>query len=328
MSSKNLILNKMVNLDYLPKWEFRDKNITLINLLDKLNIKKWNKEKVNNLLFVGLGGIGDEFIFCRYGKILQEYSNNLDYASTNGLEYILKTIPHFDKVWDIEYTPHCFEIDNEYNLNNFQKYDAWYSPFYEMDRNDNGLVKCLDNEWESQYLFEKNEYQEKWHQLTKTNKIKIGIRFAGNFRADTYLGRTLPIEKIVNLFDEKYELFSLQCMEGLEKSQELGLITLENEINNWYDTFSFLKCLDVVITSCSSVAHASAILGVQTFVLVPHNSYFIWKECDTNNHHSSWYDKNVICLRQHKKGDWSYPLQQIKQYLGLADNKKSVLEYV
>lgn len=324
-----LLLNKQVDLNYSPKWEYRDKNITLIKLLDTLKIKKWNKEQVNNLLFVGLGGIGDEFIFSRYGKILKEYAINLDYTSTNGLNYIIKQIPYFNEVWNVQYTPHCFEIDNEFNINKFKNYDAWYSPFFEMDSNNNGVVKCLDSQWHEQYLFNLPEFDEKWRYLTQTNKPKIGIRFAGNFRTDTYLGRTLPVEEIVIMFNKNYKLFSLQVMEGIEKSHELDLQTFENEINNWYDTFSFLKSMDIVITSCSSVAHASAILGVQTFVLVPYNSYFIWKECDSNNHHSSWYDKNVFCLRQHKKGDWSYSLQQLEQYLGLTVNKKkSILEYV
>ena len=324
-----LILNKQVDLNYSPKWEYRDKNITLIKLLDTLKIKKWNKEQVNNLLFVGLGGIGDEFIFSRYGKILKEYAITLDYTSTNGLDYIINQIPYFNEVWNVQYTPHCFEIDNEFNINKFKKYDAWYSPFFEMDSNNNGVVKCLDSQWQEQYLFNLPEFDEKWRYLTQTDKPKIGIRFAGNFRTDTYLRRTLPVEEIVSMFNKNYKLFSLQVMEGIEKSHELDLQTFENEINNWYDTFSFLKSMDIVITSCSSVAHASAILGVQTFVLVPYNSYFIWKECDSNNHHSSWYDKNVFCLRQHKKGDWSYPLQQLEQYLGLTVNKKkSILEYV
>lgn len=324
-----LILNKQVDLNYSPKWEYRDKNITLIKLLDTLKIKKWNKEQVNNLLFVGLGGIGDEFIFSRYGKILKEYAITLDYTSTNGLDYIINQIPHFDEVWNVQYTPHCFEIDNEFNINKFKKYDAWCSPFFEMASNNNGVVKSLDSQWQEQYLFNLPEFDEKWRYLTQTDKPKIGIRFAGNFRTDTYLGRTLPVEEIVSIFNKNYKLFSLQVMEGIEKSHELDLQTFENEINNWYDTFSFLKSMDIVITSCSSVAHASAILGVQTFVLVPYNSYFIWKECDSNNHHSSWYDKNIFCLRQHKKGDWSYPLKQLEQYLGLTVNKKkSILEYV
>lgn len=324
-----LILNKQVDLNYSPKWEYRDKNITLIKLLDTLKIKKWNKEQVNNLLFVGLGGIGDEFIFSRYGKILKEYAITLDYTSTNGLDYIINQIPYYNEVWNVQYSPHCFEIDNEFNINKFKKYDAWYSPFFEMDSNNNGVVKCLDSQWQEQYLFNLPEFDEKWRYLTQTDKPKIGIRFAGNFRTDTHLGRTLPVEEIVSMFNKNYKLFSLQVLEGIEKSHELNLQTFENEINNWYDTFSFLKSMDIVITSCSSVAHASAILGVQTFVLVPYNSYFIWKNCDSNNHHSFWYDKNVFCLRQHKKDDWSYPLQQLEQYLGLTVNKKkSILEYV
>lgn len=323
-----MIRHNVIDLNYSPKWEFRDKNITLINLLDSLEIKKWNKEKVNKLLFAGMGGIGDEFIFCRYGKILKNFSNVLDYTSTNGLDYVINQLPFFNEVWNIQYTPHCFEIDNEFNLNKFKKYDAWYSPFYEMDSENVGF-KCLDNVWSEQYLFEQSIFKEKWNSLITSKKIKVGLRFAGNFRQDIILGRTLPIEKIVNLFTNDYTLYSLQMMEGLEKSNELNLITFENHINNWYDTFSFIKSMDFVITSCSSVAHASAILGTKTFVLIPYSGYFIWKDCDRNNHHSSWYDKNVICLRQHKKGDWSYPLEQLEKYLGLKPQKnKFNLEYI
>jgi ADP-heptose:LPS heptosyltransferase len=69
--------------------------------------------------------------------------------------------------------------------------------------------------------------------------------------------------------------------------------------------------MDLVITSCTSVAHMAAALGKETWILVPIMPYYTWA---IDGDRSAWYD-NVRLFRQTKYGDWSETMEQIKQAL-------------
>ena len=86
---------------------------------------------------------------------------------------------------------------------------------------------------------------------------------------------------------------------------------LEPKLKNWEDTAAYLKAMDIVITSCTSVAHMSAALGVETWVITPVLPYYLWA---VPGNKSAWYN-SVTLFRQEKYGDWSAPLDAVKQAL-------------
>jgi hypothetical protein len=69
--------------------------------------------------------------------------------------------------------------------------------------------------------------------------------------------------------------------------------------------------MDLVITSCTSVAHMSAALGVETWVVVPILPYYMWS---VPGEKSAWYD-SVTLFRQEKYGDWTAPFAKISKRL-------------
>jgi hypothetical protein len=55
--------------------------------------------------------------------------------------------------------------------------------------------------------------------------------------------------------------------------------------------------MDIVVTSCTGVAHLSAAMGKRTIVITPLVPYFVW--CN------KWYEDNVIVIGQDQYNDWS-----------------------
>jgi len=77
------------------------------------------------------------------------------------------------------------------------------------------------------------------------------------------------------------------------------------------DTASIIAGLDLVITSCTSIAHLSAALGKETWVIVPIMPYYAWAERKPT---SVWYE-SVKLFRQQQYGDWSHPLSEVRSEL-------------
>lgn len=80
------------------------------------------------------------------------------------------------------------------------------------------------------------------------------------------------------------------------------------DLPTFEETASLLAGMDLMITSCTSVAHLSAALGVETWIIVPVLPYYLWAEPGDS---SKWYDC-VRLFRQEKYGDWTDPLDKVK----------------
>lgn len=74
--------------------------------------------------------------------------------------------------------------------------------------------------------------------------------------------------------------------------------------------------MDLMISSCTSVAHLSAAMGKDTYVIVPVLPYHIWAHGCGNNpgekgsSTSPWYD-SVTLFRQQYKNKWNEPFQDL-----------------
>ena len=77
--------------------------------------------------------------------------------------------------------------------------------------------------------------------------------------------------------------------------------------------------MDLVISSCTSVAHASAALGKPTWIVIPILGYYIWayqlgKDEISQGEYTSYYE-NTRVFRQEKYGKWEEPFENIKKGL-------------
>jgi hypothetical protein len=145
---------------------------------------------------------------------------------------------------------------------------------------------------------------------TKTNRLKVGIRWAGNPHFEHQQHRRFDPQPLIDLHElEGVTLYSLQRDENLIDG--LPFADLRHEMKTMEDTASIIQGLDLVITSCTSVAHLSAALGKETWVIVPVMPYYAWA---FPGEKSVWYDA-VRLFRQEQYGDWDAPLSRVREEL-------------
>lgn len=144
----------------------------------------------------------------------------------------------------------------------------------------------------------------------KPNTLRVGLRWAGSPEFEHQQHRVFDPEPLFNLHNlPGVSLYSLQRDENLVDG--LPFADLRDQLKTWEDTASIIAGLDLVITSCTSIAHLAAALGVETWVIVPILPYYVWS---VPGEKSVWYN-SVRIFRQTKYGDWSEPLFMVSEAL-------------
>lgn len=166
------------------------------------------------------------------------------------------------------------------------------------------------------YIFAKPENVNTWKAILQTKKIKIGIRWSGNPKFEHQQFRIFPPEHLINLFKNRdhIQFYSLQRDNDV-KELPSEIIDLQDYFTDWEETAACIENLDLVISSCTSIAHLASAMGKPTWVIVPILPYHIWAHGDR---HSPWYTTNTVVYRQKKFGVWSDTFKELENDL---DNK-------
>ena len=145
--------------------------------------------------------------------------------------------------------------------------------------------------------------------------LKIGIRWSGNPKFEHQQFRIFPSNKLIDLhkIDSDLKFYSLQRDSDLCELPE-EIIDLQHALISWKDTAACIANLDLVISSCTSVAHLSAAMGKPTWVIVPLLPYHVWAY-KHNENHSIWYPDTTRLFRQTKFGEWDDVFDNIKKCL-------------
>jgi hypothetical protein len=144
----------------------------------------------------------------------------------------------------------------------------------------------------------------------KDGTLKVGIRWAGNPEFEHQQHRKFDPQALFDLHDIKgVTLYSLQRDEDLVDG--LPFADLRDQMKSWEDTASIIAGLDLVITSCTSIAHLAGAMGKETWVIVPVLPYYAWAVAGEK---SVWYE-TVKLFRQEKYGEWDAPLIKVRQAL-------------
>jgi hypothetical protein len=164
------------------------------------------------------------------------------------------------------------------------------------------------------YIFAKDESIDIWKSMLNTKKkIKIGIRWSGSPLFEHQQFRLFPAEKIINLYkdNEHIQFYSLQRDTDLRELPD-EISDLQHLIISWEDTVACIQNLDLVITSCTSIAHIASAMGKPTWVIVPLLPYHIWANGDK---HSPWYEDSTRVFRQKKFGKWEDTFEEVSAEL-------------
>jgi hypothetical protein len=151
--------------------------------------------------------------------------------------------------------------------------------------------------------------------------IKVGLRWAGNpeFPADSR--RSCRLEDLAPLAMVPGATFiSLQQEAipeaGAGKPGDLNLIDVSRHLTDFADTAALIASLDIVVSTCTSVAHLAGAVGAQVLMALGWDADWRWMQ---EREDSPWYPQMRL-FRQPGLGDWNSVYTRIARQLDLLSN--------
>jgi hypothetical protein len=257
--------------------------------LPALSGRIWKDEPLENktLLFRCEGGFGDQIMNFRFAKRFQEMGARVLVSCASELK------PLFSRHGFI-----C--VDNEVIM--CAHYDYWVpamsAPYV--------LGMEYDDLDGSPFIVP----SEPRNLFSKSGHLKVGIRWSGSPEFEDEQHRRFPPELMINLHDiPNTTFYSLQRDENLVDGLPFG--DMREQMKSWDETTNIIAGCDLIITSCTSVAHLSGAIGKPTWVVTPIMPYYTWV---VPGNTSNWYD-SVKLFRQEKYGEWDAPFIKIREEL-------------
>lgn len=240
------------------------------------------------------GGFGDEIIHARFATEYKKQGAKAVYlAAAPELVSVLSRIEGVDKVI----------LRNQADT---VEHDYWVPGFSA------GWVAGLefDNFPSDPYLTSIPTSVEVWKSIINSDKIKVGIRWSGNPKFEHQQFRRFPVEFLTNLANQKeLQLYSFQRDHNTVPLPD-NIIDLQHLLLSWEDTLAAIQNVDIMITSCTSVAHLAAALGKETWVIVPILPYHTWTPGAPESSTTPYY-KTVKIYRQKEAGLWNSTFQEL-----------------
>lgn len=265
---------------------------------------KWEGDnlKSKKILVYSEQGIGDTFQFIRGLKLLKEQDAYIILECKKFLVDFFKELDFIDEI---------IAEGEKYNLE-----CDYYSPLM-------SLPRFVDIERVSTpYLQSDDELDEKWkNYFDQFNEKKIGIVWKGNPQNTNDSNRSCDISFFKELAkDEKLKFFSLQKLDETNVSEsDLNKAGIINLFDNFKETASIIKNLDLVITVDTAIAHLAGALNVDVWTLLSTESDWRWGK---QNDKTKWYPSMKL-VRQERLGDWNELFQRVMILLNEnPDNKE------
>lgn len=243
----------------------------------------WRREALQNkhVLICLEGGLGDEIINVRFAQDFADKGAKVTVCCDPGLMSVFARAPGVTTIVSHKAAPHVY-------------HDFWV-PGMSAPRVLEYTYQKLSG---TPYLFADPMYVKKWQHL----KGRIGLRFYGNPEFEHEQHRAFPKQDLIQAVGHRPDLLPWVNLQKEETDLKL---------ESWEDTLGVIANLKLVITSCTSVAHASAAMGKETWVIVPILPYYIWA---LPGESTPWY-KSVCLFRQNKFADWKNVFDEIKSRL-------------
>jgi len=258
----------------------------------------WNQEPLKDkTVILNLEcGFGDQIIYARFAWEIHKRGGTCVLCCDPRLASVFSRTPGVSKTITIN------EVSSTYH-------DYWI-PGFSASWLFGHTFETLPNH---PYINPNGHSIELWKtMLGKKDKPKVGIRWSGSPLFEHQQFRIFPPEKLIDL--HKYKQLQFYSLQRDTDTMELpeDITDLQHLIISWEDTAACISNLDLVITSCTSIAHLAAAMGKPTWVIVPILPYHIWAYGDQ---HSPWYPTTTRVFRQTKFSDWTECFENLEKEL-------------
>jgi len=253
----------------------------------------WDGKAPGTVIMDMEGGFGDQFHFIRYAKDVVDRGNTLIVSGSEFLATIMRSVEGVDTFImheGMEYTYH----------------DYWFPAM--------SAPAILDIEYSD---VRGGAYIPR----TCPSEGKIGVKWQGNGTFEHEQHRLFSKEMMWDIV-EGFDVVSLQIDDNNKEND--GPDWMEKpSLETWNHTINELSKCDLVLTSCTGLAHLAAGIGIETWIIIPIMPYFIWAVPGSKSPH---YD-SVTLFRQDKYGNWDKPFWEMKkEFRKRMWNKKEIPE--
>ena len=145
--------------------------------------------------------------------------------------------------------------------------------------------------------------------VERTQRKRIGLRWSGNPRFEHEQHRVFPPElmfEAVKGIDADF--ICLQRDNDMEVCPDW---VTQVPLDDWLQTQEAIASCDLVITSCTSVSHLAAAMGIETWVVQPIMPYYLYARPGDK---TAFYD-NMRLYRQERFDEWDSPFININSDL-------------
>ncbi|HEV3304129.1 MAG TPA: tetratricopeptide repeat-containing glycosyltransferase family protein [Planctomycetaceae bacterium] len=238
-------------------------------------------------------GLGDTIQFARYAPLVKSRVGRVILRCQKPLVTVLRSLSGVDEI-----------IGQEDQVPHF---DAWV-PLLSVPQFFTPAIENIPRA--VPYLSADDSLVRFWQpRIGRFGGLRVGVHWQGNpaFLKDRF--RSIPLacfEPLAKL--PGVRLISLQKEAGTEQLThrivtfpvvDLGLKPAEIH-GPFLDTAAILRCLDVVVTSDTSLAHLAGALGIETWLAVPHVPEWRWL---LGRENTPWYP-TLRLARQSQVGQW------------------------
>ena len=267
--------------------------------LDSLeNVREWKGEELNSkhIVVYSEQGLGDTIQFSKYIFPLLKISKEVTFIVQKKIQNIFRTDISNLKI-GIEDSIQDKTFDYKISLGSILKY------FYKekLNKNEN-LIKI------------NKDYSNKWIKEFDSKKMNVGIAWSGSFTGPNEPYRSIPLRSLNKLFSLDINFF---CLQNEIWESDLDYFKSSKIINfgkyNFGELTSIIPCLDLVISSDTSLLHLSASLNKETWGIINLSPDWRWGEFNTINPYSS-----LKLFRQKNFNNWDNVENEIFESL----NKK------
>jgi tetratricopeptide (TPR) repeat protein len=317
----NLALVHLMRGEYKLGWqgyELRLHHPTLKQYLgvQVLNAPLWDGSQSiqgKTLLVYCEQGLGDAIQFCRYVPIMTQLGARVIFQIPAALKQLFA----------------CLEPGIKLNEANHPTPNTHYDFYCALLSLPHALQNSLASVPEIFPLTPSSHYIDKWTKRlnprlrtlsdshTKYRYNNVGLVWRGNPSHKNDHNRSLKLTQMLDFLPKHVQFYVLQ--KDLTQAERSLLNPIPNftilsdELEDLCDTAAVCIQMDLVISVDTSVAHLSATLGKETWVLLPFCADWRWL---IHHESSPWYP-SVRLFRQDVVRDWNGPLTYMRKELDI-----------
>lgn len=245
----------------------------------------WSGEKGTVLLKLERG-LGDQLHQVRYARELKKAGCTVIVSCSPELSPIINTMPEVDVIFQLKNTDEG--VYHDYTL------PAMSAPIQLG-------YKTNDNIDGTPYIPRPD---------VDVVKGRVGVRWQGFNGYEHQTKRLFPADLMFNAVKDQ-DCISLQRDEGSElRPRWIQSVPLDT----WEDTAKAVASCELVVTSCTSIAHLAGAMGVPTWIVVPIVPYYLW----TYPGAVTPYYNSMTLYRQTTVNSWEEPFKAMNFNKGLA----------